>query len=267
MRLLAPIVRSLVAGIKGDPTYRIAPELRDRQLATILWHRARQYVRGIPLRLRAWHVRGAVFRGRRVVVEHAYAFTCRRGLILEDGVLIHALSKQGIRVGRNVTIARGATLTCTGVISELGDGITIGDRSAIGAGSFLAGQGGIRVGSDVIMGPSVRIFSENHVTSDVDRPIRTQGQTRDVVTIEDDCWIGAGATIVAGVTIGRGSVVAAGAVVTQDLPAYSVAAGVPARVVRSRLPEEAMSMESLSLPESELRIPWPRAEHALRGDR
>jgi acetyltransferase-like isoleucine patch superfamily enzyme len=266
MRLLAPIVRSLVARIKGDPSYRIAPELRDRQLATVLWHRGRQYWRGLSLRLRAWGVRGAVFRGRRVVVEHAYAFSSKRGLVLEDGVAINALSKQGIRLGRNVTIARGAILTCTGVIAELGDGITIGDRSAVGAGSFLGGQGGIRIGNDVIMGPAVRVFSENHVTSDLDRPIRAQGQTRDVVTIEDDCWIGAGATLVAGVTIGRGSVVGAGAVVTDDLPAYSVAAGVPARVIRSRRPEEPVP-EALRAQAPELLRQWPQGVRVLQGDR
>ena len=107
----------------------------------------------------------------------------------------------------------------------------------MGAASFLGGQGGIVIGTDVIMGPGVRIFSENHRTDAMDRPIRAQGVTRATVRIDDDCWIGAGATILAGVTIGTGSVVAAGAVVTHDVPPWSVVAGVPARVVRSRSPE------------------------------
>ena len=54
--------------------------------------------------------------------------------------------------------------------------------------------------------------------------------------VEDDCWIGAGAMILDGVRIGRGCVIAAGAVVTRDMPAYSVVAGVPARVIKSRRP-------------------------------
>jgi acetyltransferase-like isoleucine patch superfamily enzyme len=208
-------------------------------------------------------VRGAVFRGRYVVVEHAYSLTSGPGLILEDGVLIHALSRDGISLGRNVTIARGATLTCTGVLAELGVGIRIGDRCAVGAGSFLGGQGGISVGSDVIMGPAVRIFSENHNHESIDRPIREQGQTRARVTIEDDCWLGSGVTILAGVTIGRGSVIAAGAVVTRDVPSFSVAGGVPARVLRSRRPEE--DSREAQAPESP--VPWHRAAHVLRGDR
>jgi acetyltransferase-like isoleucine patch superfamily enzyme len=266
MSVLKSFAESLVQRVKSDPTYRIAAELTDRQLATILWHRGRQWLRGIPLRLRARGVRGAVFRGRRSVVEHAYAFSSGPGLILEDGVLVNALSAHGIAVGRNVTIARGATLTCTGVIAELGEGISIGDRSAVGAGSFLGGQGRIRIGNDVIMGPGVRIFSENHNHDDATVAIRTQEQARAAVTIEDDCWVGAGATILAGVTVGRGSVIAAGAVVTRNVPAYSVAGGVPARVLRSRLPGEAMPADLLApVPEDPVRS--ARDARALQEDR
>lgn len=234
MSALRSGIERLVARLKHDPDYRIGDGYRDGQLLTVVWHRGRQWLRGVPLRLRARGVRGAVFRGRRVVVEHAVSLAAGPGLILEDGVTVHALSRQGIVLGRNVTIGRGATLVCTGVLAELGAGIRIGDRSAVGAGSFLGGQGGIAIGDDVIMGPAVRIFSEDHRFDDTTRPIRAQGQTRSPVTIGNDCWIGAGATIVAGVTIGTGCVVAAAAVVTADLAPYSVAAGVPARAIRSR---------------------------------
>jgi acetyltransferase-like isoleucine patch superfamily enzyme len=56
------------------------------------------------------------------------------------------------------------------------------------------------------------------------------------VRVEDDCWIGEKASIMRGVTVGRGSVIGASAVVPRDVPPYSVAAGNPARVVRSRKP-------------------------------
>ncbi len=239
MSRLQRVVERLVRRLKADPSYRIAGGYTDRQLLAILWQRGIQRMRGLSLLLRR-RVEQPVFRGRRVVIEHGYALSSGSSLILEDGVAINALSTNGVALGRNVTIARGATLVCTGVIAELGTGIRIGDRSAVGAGAFLGGQGGIDIGADVIMGPGVRIFSENHRFDDVSRTIRSQGTERARVSIGDDCWVGAGATIVAGVTIGSGCVIAAGAVVTSSAPALSVLAGVPARVVRSRRPAEVL---------------------------
>jgi acetyltransferase-like isoleucine patch superfamily enzyme len=234
MGALQTSVERLVAGLKGDPSYRIRSSYTDGQLARVMWHRGWQWLRGLPLRLRASRVHGTVFRGRRVVIEHASGLSAGTGLILEDGVHINGLSRDGIALGRNVTIAKNAILTCTGVLAEMGTGISIGDRSAVGAGSFIGGQGGVSVGNDVIMGPGVRIFSENHNFDALDRSIRAQGVTRTGVTIGDDCWIGASVTIVDGVSIAAGCVIAAGAVVTSDIPRGSVAAGVPARVLRSR---------------------------------
>ena len=56
--------------------------------------------------------------------------------------------------------------------------------------------------------------------------------------VEDDAWIGYGATVLSGVRIGQGAVVAAGALVTKDVPAYAVVGGVPAKVIKYRFPEE-----------------------------
>ena len=58
------------------------------------------------------------------------------------------------------------------------------------------------------------------------------------ITIEDDVWIGFGATILSGVTIGQGAVIAAGSVVTKDVPPYAIVGGVPAKVIKYRFPEK-----------------------------
>jgi acetyltransferase-like isoleucine patch superfamily enzyme len=70
--------------------------------------------------------------------------------------------------------------------------------------------------------------------NDITRPIRLQESIPGKIVIEDDCWIGANVTITRDVTIGRGSVIGANSVVTRDIPEYSVAVGVPARVIRNR---------------------------------
>ena len=267
MRRLQTIVECLVRRLKGDPSYCIADAYTDRQLAIVLWHRGMQVLRGVTLSIRARGVRAPVFRGRRVIIEHAYAIASGPGLILEDGAVIDALSRDGVRLGRNVTVGRAATLTCTGVIARMGVGIRVGERSAIGAGSYLGGQGGITIGDDVIIGPGSRIFSENHNYGDPDRPIRAQGESRVGVTIGNDCWIGASVTILDGVTIGNGCVIAAGAVVTKSIPPLSLAVGVPARVLRSRVPEAgAAAPHDSELPPEMGRGSSPTA-HARRANR
>ncbi|MBY4036027.1 acyltransferase [Rhodococcus fascians] len=113
-------------------------------------------------------------------------------------------------------------------------GITIGDRSAVGARNIILGQGGVRIGTDCLLGPNVTIVSENHIFKDRSISIRQQGESRSPILIGNDVWIGSGATILAGVTIGDGAVVAAGAVVREEVRAYAIVGGVPARELGER---------------------------------
>ncbi len=78
------------------------------------------------------------------------------------------------------------------------------------------------------------MYANSHNFSDPNIPINQQGLTCKGILIEDDCWLGTGVRVLDGVTIGRGSIVGAGAVVTKSLPPYSIAVGVPARVIDRR---------------------------------
>jgi acetyltransferase-like isoleucine patch superfamily enzyme len=160
--------------------------------------------------------------------------SCGRNVILEDYVFLDGLSKNGIVIGSNVTIARHASVLCTGVIADVGMGVSIGDNSAIGAYSFIGGQGGVDIGKNVLVGAGVKMFSENHIYDRLDIPIRQQGERRHGITIGEDCWIGAGSIILDGAALSKGCVVAAGSVVRGDIEAYSVIGGVPARILKSR---------------------------------
>ncbi|WP_460537801.1 acyltransferase [Humibacter ginsengiterrae] len=152
-----------------------------------------------------------------------------KGVSIGEMAMVDATSVNGIRLGNAVTIDTGAVLRGSGVVRNLGNGIEIGDRTAIGAFNFLHGGGGIQIGADCLLGPHVQIFSENHVSADAHRPIRLQGETRSAVMIGDDVWIGAGSKILAGVSIGNGAIVGAGAVVTRDVPSRAIVGGIPAR--------------------------------------
>jgi acetyltransferase-like isoleucine patch superfamily enzyme len=229
------LVEKIIGILKKDPTYRLNTKYTVRKMWYIVFYRFTQLIRGIVVKLKVT-CDGFVFCGRAVKIEHGYLLKAGKSLIIEDNVFISALSEDGILLGDNVTIAKSAILVCTGVIKDCGVGIRIGNNSAIGAHSFLGGQGGISIGDDVIMGPHVKIFSENHNFDDISIPIRKQAETRKVVVVEDDCWIGAGSTILAGVKIGRGSIVAAGAVVTKNIEPYSIVSGIPAKLLKKRSP-------------------------------
>ncbi len=158
---------------------------------------------------------------------------------------------RNIRVGRRCTIRSGCMIDAPqpGVI-ELGDDVDlnrhvylggfgshlhIGARSTINQHVFIDARGSVLIGEDVMIGPFARLVSYNHIFADLNIPMNTQGFELGEIRIGDDVWIGAGATVLPGVTIGRGSIIAAGAVVTHSCPAGSILAGVPARIIRSRL--------------------------------
>lgn len=174
------------------------------------------------------------FRGRRVQVQFPSFLTVGRGVTFGDGVRIEAFCRDGIVLGDNVTVGSGAFVAGSGVIAEPGEFVRVGNRTAIGMNNIIWGQGGVSIGEDCLLGPNVTIVSENHASSSTEVPIREQGSVRAPIVVGDDCWIGAGAKILAGVTVGNGSVVGAGAVVTGDVPGRAIVVGMPARVIGYR---------------------------------
>jgi len=227
------VAEKIISRLKRDPSYKLDTSYSLRQLFFIFWYRLFQLIRGLFVKLKISST-GMIFCGKGVIIQHGYQIKAGASLILEENVHINALSEHGITCGNNVTIAKNSVIVCTGVVANKGIGINIGDNTAIGAQSFLGGQGGIDIGSNVIMGPHVKIFSENHNFSKLDIVIRKQGETRKKVVINDNCWIGAGATILNGVNIAEGCVVAAGSIVTKSIPKNSIVAGVPAKIIGSR---------------------------------
>ncbi len=113
-----------------------------------------------------------------------------------------------------------------------GNGIRIGDHTAIGRRTYLDGRADLEIGDCVSISPDTQILTAQHDMNDPDF-----GNVYGPVTIEDYVWIGTRALILPGVRIGRGAVVAAGAVVTRDVPPLTVVGGVPARPIGTRNPD------------------------------
>ena len=112
--------------------------------------------------------------------------------------------------------------------------ISIGKHVHFSRNTFINGRGGVEIGQDSLFGPNVVLMTTNHVFTDVNIPIRQQGVQSAAIKIENDVWLGSNVLVMPGVTIKTGAVVAAGAVVTKDIPEFSIAAGVPARVIKKR---------------------------------
>lgn len=112
--------------------------------------------------------------------------------------------------------------------------IKIGYNVFINRNVYITARENITIGDNVLIGPSVIINSGMHIYKDKDKLIRNQGHDIKSIIIGNDVWIGANAVIMPGVVIGDGSIIGAGAIVTKSIPSYSVAVGIPARVVKER---------------------------------
>ncbi len=136
---------------------------------------------------------------------------------------------------------------------EIGDNVQIGDYTYVNAGSIIAS--GV-IGRFNSIGYRVQIGMAEHPTDFVSTSPRTYG-SRNIFghpvqwddfqsppNIGHDVWIGSSALILQGVTIGNGAIVAGGAVVTRNVAPFAIVAGSPARFIRYRLPEEAISLLS-----------------------
>lgn len=147
--------------------------------------------------------------------------------VFETGALI--FHPERVHLGRNVYVGHYAILK-----GYYDRDLYIGDESWIGQQCFLHSAGGLTIGARVGIGPAVRILTSSHSEAGRETPILDSPVTRAEVIIGDGADIGTGAIVLPGVRIGVGAQIGAGAVVTRDVPAYAVAAGIPARVLRER---------------------------------
>lgn len=114
------------------------------------------------------------------------------------------------------------------IYSDFGKNIKIGKNVFINSGCCFQDQGGIVLGDGCLIGHQTVIATLNHDM----RPEKRAGMTPAAVVLGKNVWVGAHATILPGVHIGDNAVIAAGAVVTKDVPANAVAAGVPAKIIK-----------------------------------
>jgi acetyltransferase-like isoleucine patch superfamily enzyme len=152
-------------------------------------------------------------------------------VFMDERVVIFQRENAGpIEIGNRVYIYRDTILeTGHGGYMKIGDDSSIHPRCQLNA--YVSP---IQIGSGVMIAPNCAFYSYDHGVVP-DQPIRKQPlQSKGAIIIEDEAWIGFGVIVLSGVRIGKGAVVGAGSVITQDVPDYAIAAGVPAKVIKLR---------------------------------
>ncbi len=142
-------------------------------------------------------------------------------------IKIYLIRPAKMQIGAEVFFDKGFIISCTGEI-EIGSGNFFGHHGTLAAIEL------IKIGADCQIADMVLIRDHDHRSDRLDIPMRMQGLVSAPIIIGDDVWIGSKATILKGVTIGSHSIIGAGAVVTKNIPPYSIAAGVPAKVIKDR---------------------------------
>jgi acetyltransferase-like isoleucine patch superfamily enzyme len=148
-------------------------------------------------------------------------------VVIEPGVLV--FHPGSIEIGNNVYIGHYTILK-----GYYRGRMLIGSGTWIGQQCFLHSAGDIVIGSNVGIGPGVKIITSFHAEEGISKPILHGRIEFAPVVIEDDADVGVGAIILPGVRIGKGAQVGAGAVVTRNVTDFSVVSGVPARLKRMR---------------------------------
>ena len=148
-----------------------------------------------------------------------------KGSIIRRNTLLNVTPMNRFYVGRK-TIIEDWTVIDNGV----GD-VIIGDHSIIGLRNTVIGP--VSIGNHVIIAQNIVLSGLNHNFSDCQQIIERQGVSTEAIIIENDVWIGANTVITAGVNIGSHAVIGAGSEVKKDVPAYTIVAGCPAKIIRS----------------------------------
>lgn len=228
------IIEKLFTKIKKEEV-QIEYPFNFREFSTILFERGFSALRGLlfvkPFLKKS---KGLIFASKGSKIQFGHKIKVGSGFNLMEYATLNALSYDGVEIGNNFTLGKYAVIECTGVLRNVGNSLKIGNNVGINHYCFIGVRGNIIIGNNVIFGPRVNVFSENHIFDRLDTPIKNQGVKKENTIIGNNVWIGANASIMAGVKVGNGCVIAAGSVVTKDIPDFSVVGGVPAKIIKNR---------------------------------
>lgn len=161
---------------------------------------------------------------RKNLLTHYRMKNGNTGLVVRYA-LLKTLTK---RCGDNVSVHPGVYLLNI-------QNLSIGENVSIHPMCYIeCGECGIEIGNDVSLAHAVSLIATNHRFQDINVPVKDQGIENGRIVIKDNVWIGAKATVLYNNTVESGSIIAANCVVTKDVPANSIVAGIPGRIIKTR---------------------------------
>lgn len=228
-----------------NPNFSFDREVRSGLLLSFFTSFLVQLLRGTKLIVYGKYAIGIAL-GRGVRFFYTSNISLGQFVKIGDHATLNATGKGRLVIGKNSGIGAFSRVIISTSFNNLGSHIHLGENVGIGEFAYLGGGGGLEIGDDCIVGQYFSCHPENHNYDDPQILIREQGVTRKGIVIGKNCWIGSKVTVLDGVTIGDNCVIAAGAVVNRNMPANSVIAGVPARVIKSRDKESVVNIQSLA---------------------
>lgn len=172
---------------------------------------------------------GAVF-GRNVVIRHPHKIRIGNNVMIDDNCILDAKGCQGTDfvIGNNVILSRGC------ILSAKNGKLSIGDNTNFGANCLVYAVKEATIGRDTLFAAQCYIGGSMYHIERTDIPPIQQGSYANGVFIGDGCWLGAGVKVIDGVKVGEGVILGTGAVVNKDIEPFTVAVGVPAKVIKKR---------------------------------
>jgi len=150
------------------------------------------------------------------------------------GTVIRRRARMDVFPWNKFTTGKSCTIEDFAVINNGVGDVIMGDHVRVGIGTTIIGP--VTLCTNSMLAQNIAISGLNHTFTDVTKSIREQPVVVKPITIGEETWVGANATIVAGVTLGKHCVVAAGSVVTKDVPDYSLVGGNPAKIIKQYNP-------------------------------
>ncbi|MGH9319322.1 MAG: acyltransferase [Vicinamibacteria bacterium] len=168
--------------------------------------------------------------GQNVVLRHAHKIRIGNDVVVDDHVLLDA---KGID-NKGIVLEDGVFLGRNTILSSKNGYIHLEERANLGFNCEIFAADEVRLGKDVMLAAYVYLVGGDHMHDRTDIPISRQGRIGLPIHIGSGSWLGAHAVVAGGVEVGEQAIIGAGAVVLESVPAYHIAAGVPAKIVKDR---------------------------------